>query len=249
MPPQVTGERALHRERLEKAISLSYQLLLYFEDSTRPYARHLSSEAELYIQQIAPKRARQQPSATASLPDQTQTDQTQTRGIGTISLDEISLPETNTLELNEDLTTAQAIRKLVRIDASATHPEIMKAAYRLEALAAACAVSPNASVLLQNIRQHGLSDTDADTLFTLTYPPVLPTYAQAALANAHNPEERAVVRDALRFIAGQNAFANAIESSEGPATQLFRQLSHNWETGNPNIITNSPEGAQEPRAP
>ncbi|KAJ5790588.1 uncharacterized protein N7518_007599 [Penicillium psychrosexuale] len=54
MPPQVTGERALHRERLEKAISLLYQLLLYFEDGTRPYARHLSSaEAEWYIQQIA----------------------------------------------------------------------------------------------------------------------------------------------------------------------------------------------------
>ncbi|KAJ5791107.1 uncharacterized protein N7518_008118 [Penicillium psychrosexuale] len=83
----------------------------------------------------------------------------------------------------------------------------------------------------------------------LTCLPVLLTYAQAALANAHNPKERAVVRDALRFIAGQNAFADAIESSKGPATQLFRELSHNWETGNPNIITNSSEGTQEPRAP
>jgi hypothetical protein len=92
------------------------------------------------------------------------------------------------------------------VDAGTSHAPLLQAARRLEDLSAVCRANTVARDLLWDMATNKYTHDEAKTLFARTHQPALPEYMEKALLAARTPEDRAAIRDALRFAAGMTPF-------------------------------------------
>ncbi|KAJ6124055.1 hypothetical protein N7471_011372 [Penicillium samsonianum] len=87
----------------------------------------------------------------------------------------------------------------------------MAAANRLESLAAACKYNARATTFLRQVGEHGMTESQAATLFTRTSEETLPSFMNLTLSLIQCPADAAATRDALRFAAAMKAFTAALD--------------------------------------